>query len=131
MLKGAIAQMLAMAGGSINTLFPAGKSERKEKNPNTPESQYLIARAEEKRERRAAALNIVAAGTAPYNTTDYFAGRAAIRVKVAEANELRRVGIETGTISKLDQWGGIAKWAGRVSPRKPKKNAVRKLRAAY
>lgn len=131
MLKGAIAQMLAMAGGSINTLFPAGKSERKEKNPNTPESQYLIARAEEKRERRAAALNIVAAGTAPYNTTDYFAGRDAIRVKVAEANELRRVGIETGTIQTRDEFGVTLREFGRVSPRKPKKNAVRKQRAAY
>lgn len=136
--------MGAIFGGMAGIIPARYKSERRAKNPNTPESQYLIGCAEEKRERKDATRKAIShriedlakviimeggqlkpsifrsLGTGPYACTEYLAARADIRAKV-DAHNAQYNPKGKPTVYRKDPEG--------TKPEKIAKNDVRKRTA--
>lgn len=141
----AVNLIAAMFGGLPN-LLPAKYSEgKREKNPNTAESQYLLARAEEKRERRGVVLSANARKVANFFAPSYVYGVGIL--KQVESNATRPAASSgfafgQGEYNTPDYFGARAKVRTAVdahnaaqpvvekSPlNKPTKNVYRKMRA--
>lgn len=124
--KSLLASILGLASGSALPM-PKLPQGRKERNPNSAESQYLIGLAEEKRERRAKrGFGPLHMGVGPYNSSEYFALRAAVNNAVNNYNAEHN---PAGTKPTRRNGKPVDPLLGEKEP-KVKKNLKRKQRAA-